>query len=308
MAFLFASLPPPTRQHAAHPITPAHALQKINDYLAATATSPHLHPDCRFNERGPTLEGRASGGGLILHQLGRVAEGLSGVRLVPEDQEQSLNGVDGIDSVQTDGGVREVDELERVPDSMQEDADVGDVRREGQDGIMQGELGARSNIVGNEGEVDVSRIQQQDSDRHNEKKAKKRKRAEDDEDGLEAGGEVLAEKKAKKSENVVGDDEIEESEDHSNPEEYAQKLKRETEEEEENYRKAQKRAKKRKKEERRRAASEAAAHEEKTRKCEKQAQKDGKREKQSQDSFTETPKHRKKDKKIKREREGLASS
>lgn len=95
-------LPPHRLLSPPQPISPTTALEHISNYLADTESSPHLHPDCRFNEHGPTLEGRPPGGGLTLHQLGRVVRGLKGERLGEERVVVDADGLESAVEVETE--------------------------------------------------------------------------------------------------------------------------------------------------------------------------------------------------------------
>jgi len=77
----YTSFPPHTTLHPPLPLSPTTTLTHIQSYLDLSLTSPHLHPDCNFDENGPTLAGHSALGGLVLHQLRRVEAGLSGERL-----------------------------------------------------------------------------------------------------------------------------------------------------------------------------------------------------------------------------------
>lgn len=78
----------PPHVHLSRPraVSPNTALSHIQTYLQTSETIPHLHPDCLFTESGPQTS-NASGGGVILHQLRRVEQGLRGIVLKPEDVE-----------------------------------------------------------------------------------------------------------------------------------------------------------------------------------------------------------------------------
>ncbi|KAL9092485.1 MAG: hypothetical protein Q9159_000832 [Coniocarpon cinnabarinum] len=165
---LFTSIPPPSRTHTSRSISTLQAQHLISSYLSLSAEpqNPHLHPDCRFNERGPTLEGRPPGGGLILHQLDRVAKGLKGIQMVPQEEREGFQ--EGEAEVMTREGIEaqrpvDLDEDEALADGVREDADQvefngveqdqvnGDygeqMRAQGEVGIIQGEIGSRGNLV-----------------------------------------------------------------------------------------------------------------------------------------------------------------
>lgn len=193
MAFLFASAPPPTYTHApAHPLTPAHALAEIETYLDAATDAPHLHPDCRFNERGPTLEGRAAGG-LILHQLGRVAKGLKGERLVAEEVDAVVNGTEetatGADGEQGGG-------MERVMGSIEEGGYEG-MREHGEARVIEGEVGEGGDALGNEGEVEEAPVVEKEVV-DAEVGRKRKRRSSDEEQEEEDDDDREARKRARK--------------------------------------------------------------------------------------------------------------
>ena len=70
-------------------LAPSEAQSFLNDFISSTHTKPHLHPDSVLTPSGvqfPPTSG--PGGGLALHHLRRIAEGLGGVNLVPETWEE----------------------------------------------------------------------------------------------------------------------------------------------------------------------------------------------------------------------------
>ena len=234
---LFTAIPPPSRTLKTRPISPSAALEHIEEYLHLTTLpqNAHLHPDCRFNEHGPTLEGRPPGGGLILHQLTRVAKGLRGIRLVPQEENEALQ--EGEAEVITQQGLDEANEVTVVGEGEVDGEAAGpgevaprmngevektydeQVREQGEDGIVEGEVGERNDFVADAG-VEVLEVERTDEDTKrkkkrrreeegDEKREKKRKRqaSEEEADGEEVG---RRENKRRKEEKKRRKEEVEE--------------------------------------------------------------------------------------------------
>lgn len=92
---LTTNAPPPHYTSAPALSVPiSQALLLLQAYLAASESSPHLHPDCIFTEHGPTFSSAAGAGGLVLHQLRRVEAGLRGERLVAEMEDAGVGEVE----------------------------------------------------------------------------------------------------------------------------------------------------------------------------------------------------------------------
>ena len=196
---LFTSIPPPHYTYCCTAVPASNALRRIETYLHLSSQPDfaHLHPDCRFNEHGPTLEGRPLGGGLLLHQLGRIAKGLMGIRLIPREEgkpfqgdqaevvtQEALNAAQG---AEWDDPVV-LGESEVVPDSFEnavrrkspgratEEAYDEQMRDQGEGEFAQGEPGKQNNIDEDEGAVEPPRPQRTDQQAKEARKEKKRKR------------------------------------------------------------------------------------------------------------------------------------
>lgn len=91
---------PPYRYISSTPISTADASNLLNTYLTNSESHPHLHPDALITPGGVTLSAHGGPlGGVVLHNLRRVAAGLRGEYLepekTPEPEEQEEQNGDG---------------------------------------------------------------------------------------------------------------------------------------------------------------------------------------------------------------------
>ena len=76
---------PPYRHLSSNPITAEHASSIVATYLANSESHAHLHPDALITPTGVQFSSHGgSTGGVVLHNLRRVAAGLRGEHLDPE--------------------------------------------------------------------------------------------------------------------------------------------------------------------------------------------------------------------------------
>ncbi|GAB7357457.1 hypothetical protein MBLNU459_g8378t1 [Dothideomycetes sp. NU459] len=84
---------PPSHAHASTPLPPSAALAHLSAFLLASETTPWLHPDAQLaaDEIKYSTTGGPSGG-IVMHNLRRIEQGLRGEVLAPEDAEDELFG------------------------------------------------------------------------------------------------------------------------------------------------------------------------------------------------------------------------
>ncbi|CBX90410.1 predicted protein [Plenodomus lingam JN3] len=91
--------PPPSRHISSTPISQAAASLMLDTYLRNTEAHAHLHPDALITPTGVTFSSHGGpAGGVVLHNLRRVAAGLHGEYLEPEgtpEPEEEEEGEDG---------------------------------------------------------------------------------------------------------------------------------------------------------------------------------------------------------------------
>lgn len=188
-----SSYPPHVHLTPLKPTTPADALALIQNYLAASATQPHLHPDCHFVENGIQLNNPIETGGLILHQLRRVEAGLRGERLGADILLQEENALpDGDDGrldaiINGNGATQEDTSMLDVDVEVSGDPNLNYQQQMSAEhmGDEQGDIGDRHTAVRDGGHIpavrDASKKRQWEGedDKEARKKAKKdRKKAE----------------------------------------------------------------------------------------------------------------------------------
>lgn len=174
--------PPPSRHISSKPISLADASQMLETYLTNSEAHPHLHPDALITPAGVTFSSAGGPmGGVVMHNLRRIAAGLRGEYLEPEaTPEPEENGEEiGTGKKAKQNKKKTFDSNGAVEEDWQ---DMAEYEQEGP-GLEVGEVGPRTNFVqegGEEPEVEAAET------------PKKRKNAE--------GGEKLdkdARKKAK---------------------------------------------------------------------------------------------------------------
>lgn len=140
---------PPIHHHSSQCISPPQAQQLLASFLETTATDPSLHPNALLTEDGPV--NRSSSMGLVLHNLERVEAGLRGVHLAADLSFKGFGG-EGLPDLMNDVLMNSEVEGERSkaePENnlMPDWQDKEEYERE--QAIEQGEVGARSNALGN---------------------------------------------------------------------------------------------------------------------------------------------------------------
>ncbi|CAO2649102.1 Nn.00g100510.m01.CDS01 [Neocucurbitaria sp. VM-36] len=157
--------PPPSRHISSTPITLTSASRLLETYLANSERHPHLHPDALITPTGVTFSSHGGPtGGVVMHNLRRVAAGLRGEYLEPErtpepeeDQDAVTEGLDSGRKSRKDrkGGKGGNKEKSTKDDEWQ---DMAEYERE--EGVVEvGDIGTRTSIVqegGKESEVQAT--------------------------------------------------------------------------------------------------------------------------------------------------------
>ncbi|KAF2266345.1 hypothetical protein CC78DRAFT_155189 [Lojkania enalia] len=186
---------PPYRHISSKPVSLSAASTILSTYIANSESHPHLHPDALLTPTGVTFGSHGGPmGGVVMHNLRRVAAGLRGEHLAPEATPEPE------DDEQAGAWSREKKRRRRKKNEgvsaagAEEWQTMSEWERE-EDGVEVGEIGPRDTFVGAGHEVDptVQTIRGDEA----EGTEKKRKRGKDDE------GEVdkVARAKAKKEKN-----------------------------------------------------------------------------------------------------------
>ncbi|KAH7355870.1 hypothetical protein BKA66DRAFT_515869 [Pyrenochaeta sp. MPI-SDFR-AT-0127] len=85
--------PPPSRHIASRPISLTCASRMLESYLKNSERHPHLHPDALITPTGVTFSSHGGPtGGVVMHNLRRVAAGLQGQYLEPEGTPEPEDG------------------------------------------------------------------------------------------------------------------------------------------------------------------------------------------------------------------------
>ncbi|KAF2280924.1 uncharacterized protein EI97DRAFT_368477 [Westerdykella ornata] len=135
---------PPYRHISNKPISLSAASALLDTYITNSETHPHLHPDALITPSGVTFSSHGGPlGGVIMHNLRRVAAGLRGEYLepeaTPEPEEQGVafeskkkqgNKQGPNDASGTEEGWQDLSEYEREEG---EDAEVGEKRKAKED-------------------------------------------------------------------------------------------------------------------------------------------------------------------------------
>jgi hypothetical protein len=136
----------PYRLVSSQPIGLERASLILDKYLANSEVHPHLHPDALITPSGTTFGAQGGPtGGVVMHNLRRVAAGLKGNYLEPEPTPEPESGeqhaLDGANNPQVDSNGNMGDGI--APEDWQ---DMSEFERE-EGAVEVGELGDRSNFV-----------------------------------------------------------------------------------------------------------------------------------------------------------------
>ncbi|OSS53889.1 hypothetical protein B5807_01415 [Epicoccum nigrum] len=176
--------PPPHRLILSKPVSTADASTMLQTYISHSEAHPHLHPDALITPTGVTFSSHGGPtGGVVMHNLRRIAAGLRGEYLEPEptpepeaeegaEGEKAWNGKKGKGkkTTFTDGEVEWQDK--EVYEREQGEMEIGDV-------------GERTNIVQDGGEepeveVEVTGEKRKGGDAKLDKEARKKAKKERD--------------------------------------------------------------------------------------------------------------------------------
>lgn len=148
--------PPPHRLISSKPVSVSDASAVLQTYIANSEAHPHLHPDALITPTGVTFSSHGGPtGGVVMHNLRRIAAGLRGEYLepdlTPEPEEEEAAGEDRGWKGKKGKGTK----------TTFTDPEAGTVQIEWQDketyereqGEMEiGDLAHRANVVGDGGE------------------------------------------------------------------------------------------------------------------------------------------------------------
>ncbi|KAF2474676.1 uncharacterized protein BDR25DRAFT_351197 [Lindgomyces ingoldianus] len=151
---------PPNRTISSRPISLATASTLLSTYLTHSETHPHLHPDALITPAGVTFSANGGPmGGVIMHNLRRVAAGLRGEYLEPEatpEPEEQQHSSEWKERVKQKAGKRksgEGGEVDAGAGAEQEGwEDISEFEREEQ-GVEVGEIGPQDTFVQAGGEA-----------------------------------------------------------------------------------------------------------------------------------------------------------
>ncbi|KAF1358011.1 hypothetical protein EJ07DRAFT_167031 [Lizonia empirigonia] len=156
--------PPPHRLISSKPISTADASTMLQTYITNSEAHPHLHPDALITPTGVTFSSHGGPtGGVVMHNLRRVAAGLRGEYLEPEATPEPED--------EEEAGAAEIEWQDKETYE----------REQGE--IEVGDLGDRSNVVGEGGqepEVEVTGEKRKGADAKLDKEARKKAKKERD--------------------------------------------------------------------------------------------------------------------------------
>lgn len=139
---------PPIRHHSSCYIAPSQAQEILAKFLEESATDVSLHPNALLTEDGPINP--SSSVGLVLHNLKRVEAGLRGEHLAADLSFKRFGG-GGLPQLMNDVVTNGEKNGERSNVELEKDIEAGwqdKEEYEREQAIEQGELGARSNALG----------------------------------------------------------------------------------------------------------------------------------------------------------------
>ncbi|KAJ4983731.1 hypothetical protein SVAN01_10766 [Stagonosporopsis vannaccii] len=179
--------PPPHRLVSSRPISTADASTLLQTYITNSEAHPHLHPDALITPTGVTFSSHGGPtGGVVMHNLRRIAAGLRGEYLEPEPTPEPEEEEGAEDDKAWKG------KKGKGKKTTFADTDAGTVEVEWQDKeayereqgeIEIGELGHRTNVVqegGEEPKVEVAGEKRKGSDEKLDKEARKKAKKERD--------------------------------------------------------------------------------------------------------------------------------
>ena len=181
--------PPPHRLISSKPVSTADASTMLQTYISHSEVHPHLHPDALITPTGVTFSSHGGPtGGVVMHNLRRIAAGLRGEYLEPEPTPEPEAGEEeGAEGEKAWKGKKG-----KGKKTTFTDAEAGTVEIEWQDKeayereqgeIEIGEIGDRTNVVqegGEEPEVEVTGEKRKGGDAKLDKEARKKAKKERD--------------------------------------------------------------------------------------------------------------------------------
>lgn len=141
---------PPYRHISSKPISLTAASTLLDTYITNSETHPHLHPDALITPSGVTFSSHGGpSGGVIMHNLRRVAAGLRGEYLEPEATPEPEEQEPGFQSKKKQGKKQDADTVSGAEEGWQ---DMSEYERE--EGVTEvGDLGEGVNFVQSGGQA-----------------------------------------------------------------------------------------------------------------------------------------------------------
>ncbi|KAF2749453.1 hypothetical protein M011DRAFT_398331 [Sporormia fimetaria CBS 119925] len=167
---------PPYRPISSTPISTTQASEILTTYISNSEAHAHLHPDALITPSGVVFSSHGGPtGGVIMHNLRRVAAGLRGEYLEPEaspePEERRFGGSNK--TVFNEEGVNTEAE-QSAQEGWQDKAEF-----EREEGVVEvGEIGDRSNFVGSGGDAPAVRATGQKRSLLDDKEARKKAKKE----------------------------------------------------------------------------------------------------------------------------------
>lgn len=179
--------PPPHRLIASKPISTADASTMLQTYITNSEAHPHLHPDALITPTGVTFSSHGGPtGGVVMHNLRRIAAGLRGEYLEPEptpepEEEEGAQGEQAWKGNKTKG--RKTTFTDPQAGTVEVEWQDKEAYEREQGEIEVGELGKRTNVVqdgGEEPDVEVTGDKRKGGDEKLDKEARKKAKKERD--------------------------------------------------------------------------------------------------------------------------------
>lgn len=174
--------PPPHRLISSKPVSTADASTMLQTYISHSEAHPHLHPDALITPTGVTFSSHGGPtGGVVMHNLRRIAAGLRGEYLEPEPTPEPETE-EGAEGEKAWNGKKGKAKKTTFTDVEVEWQDKEAYERE-QGEVEIGDIGERTNIVkdgGEEPEVEVTGEKRKGGDAKLDKEARKKAKKERD--------------------------------------------------------------------------------------------------------------------------------
>lgn len=188
MSSLFDDHPPPHRIVSSKSVTAADASSILDRYLKNSTKHPHLHPDAQITQNGIVQFSSFGGpqGGVVLHNLRRVAAGLHGEYLEPEGTPEPEDGAgEGAGGMSSSGNKKDKRNKSGDGSTAQGWQDRAEYERE--EGVMEiGEIGNRTNFVQEGGEMPEVQVTSGQPEKSDKKKDRQKKsKAVDESEAME---------------------------------------------------------------------------------------------------------------------------